>query len=277
MILKSLIFLSLFFTMLFTLSAEDTPADTTVLQEVEEVATLDLDKLSLCVNYPEDARRAEMEGTVYLKCLIDEQANLDKLVVEYADHDYLIEEAINGLKQFKSWTAGVKGGKKIKIWISIPIEFKLQSSSFFADLVAWIFGGADEAKIKLLNDNAMYHVGDVVEIARNSRLGINNKLPVRYLNLDKKPKVLAKLLAELLVGNTFPHEKLIDKDTKIKVKVLIDQIGNPMDVKILESNYKELEQSVIDLIKNHQFEPYQRNGINYYADLVFTITVDPKI
>jgi TonB family protein len=262
--------------MLFTLSAEDTPADTTEFEVVDIEATLNLDEMSSYIIYPVEARRTGMEGEVYLQCLIDEQANVEKLVVEYADHDYLIENAINAVKQVRTWESGEKDGKTVKMWISIPVEYKLQSSSFFAELVAWIFGGADEARIKLLNDNAMYHVGDVVEVARNSRLGINNKLPVRYLNLDKKPKVLAKLLAELLVGNTFPQEKLIDKDTKIKVKVLIDQIGNPMDVKILESNNKELEESVIDLIKNFQFEPFRRNDRNYFADLVFTITVDPK-
>lgn len=276
--------------MLSTLSAEDFPADTTEFIAVEKVVTVDLQEISQNIEYPYLARKYEMEGVIYLKCLIGEHDNLEKIYVEKADHDYLIESAVESVKKVKSWESAEKDNKGIKCWLSIPIEFRLESPSFFSRMLSFLFGSTDKEKIKQLNAKAIYKEGDFIEdeqLALSSKKNVfikeseinkidKEEIHVEYLDLDRKPRVRDKLVEELLEGFSYAKIDSYEEISKIKVKVLINLKGYPLKVDVLKSNNKNIETPILDIIKEFKFKPFKKNGYSYYADLLFTITIDPE-
>ncbi len=77
------------------------------------------------VVYPEIAKKAGIEGTVVIRAAIDEKGNVLKTVVAKgigAGCDEAAQEAIKKVK-FKP---GSQRGKPVKVWLSIPIRFKLK-------------------------------------------------------------------------------------------------------------------------------------------------------
>ena len=74
--------------------------------------------------YPETAKKLHIEGTVILMAVIDEKGNVIKVEVKKSVYQSLDEAAIKALKQWKFEPAKTNG-KPISVWVTIPIEFKL--------------------------------------------------------------------------------------------------------------------------------------------------------
>ncbi len=92
---------------------------------IEEPPNLDLNELSSHVIYPEIARRAGIEGTVYVMCLINDNDKIIKAFIKYSDSELLNQAALDAVCLCKSWESCRQFGEKIKCWISVPIEFRL--------------------------------------------------------------------------------------------------------------------------------------------------------
>ncbi len=75
--------------------------------------------------YPEIAKRAGVEGKVYVKAYVDEQGNVTKTEVVKGLGAGLDEAAVNAVKQTK-FKPGKQRGKAVKVQVMIPIQFKLQ-------------------------------------------------------------------------------------------------------------------------------------------------------
>ncbi len=92
---------------------------------IEEPPNLDLNELSSHVIYPDLARRAGIEGTVYVMCLIDENDKIIKAFIKSSDSELLNQAALDAVCLYKSWESCRQLGEKIKCWITVPIEFRL--------------------------------------------------------------------------------------------------------------------------------------------------------
>lgn len=78
--------------------------------------------------YPESARRRGMEGIVWLKLVVDEQGDVGKIEIAKADASGdLINAAMDAAKQWK-FTPAIWGGKPVKVWVSVPFKFTLDSA-----------------------------------------------------------------------------------------------------------------------------------------------------
>ena len=82
--------------------------------------------------YPEIAREAGIEGTVYIQFFIDEKGNVTEAYVQKKVPDnkndksiFLDQAALNAVKRSK-WKPARKRGKKIGVWETIPVHFKLK-------------------------------------------------------------------------------------------------------------------------------------------------------
>ncbi len=75
--------------------------------------------------YPEIAKRAGIEGKVYVKAFVDEEGNVTKAVVEKGLGAGLDEAAVKAVKETK-FKPGKQRGKPVKVQVMIPIVFKLQ-------------------------------------------------------------------------------------------------------------------------------------------------------
>jgi len=78
------------------------------------------------VKYPEDARQAGIQGRVFVKVAIDESGNVFRTeIIKSLGNNSCDEAAIEAIKKVK-WVPGKQRGKPVKVWISIPVIFKLQ-------------------------------------------------------------------------------------------------------------------------------------------------------
>lgn len=77
------------------------------------------------ITYPEIAKRAGVEGRVYVLAFVDENGNVTKAQVLKGIGAGCDEEALNAVKQTK-FKPGKQRGKPVKVQVSIPVVFKLQ-------------------------------------------------------------------------------------------------------------------------------------------------------
>jgi protein TonB len=75
--------------------------------------------------YPEIAKRAGVEGRVYVLAFVDESGNVTKAQVLKGLGAGLDEAALDAIRQTK-FKPGKQRGKPVKVQVSIPIVFKLQ-------------------------------------------------------------------------------------------------------------------------------------------------------
>ncbi|HPG38583.1 MAG TPA: TonB family protein [bacterium] len=76
--------------------------------------------------YPEIARKAGVEGKVYVNCLIDEKGNVvQTVIIKSLGNNGCDEAAIAAIKSVK-WIPAKQRDKAVKVWISIPVAFKLK-------------------------------------------------------------------------------------------------------------------------------------------------------
>jgi protein TonB len=74
--------------------------------------------------YPEMARRAGMEGKVWVKMLVDKDGTVLKAVVVKSTAAILDNAAIEAAKRFKFTPAYMNNGP-VRVWVAIPFRFQL--------------------------------------------------------------------------------------------------------------------------------------------------------
>lgn len=74
--------------------------------------------------YPEIARRAGVEGTVWVKILVDKEGKAKKAVVMKSDAEIFNEPAIKAALQYVFTPAMMNNGP-VAVWAAMPFRFKL--------------------------------------------------------------------------------------------------------------------------------------------------------
>ncbi|MEW6508764.1 MAG: energy transducer TonB [Bacteroidota bacterium] len=77
------------------------------------------------ITYPEVAKRAGIQGRVFVKAFIDEKGNVNKCEVIKGVHPALDSAAVDAVIKTK-FTPGKQRGKPVKVQVSIPIVFALK-------------------------------------------------------------------------------------------------------------------------------------------------------
>lgn len=75
--------------------------------------------------YPDIAQRSGMEGTVWVKILVDKEGNAKKAVIVKSDADIFDEPALRAALQWKFIPAIMNNGP-VTVWVAIPFRFRLQ-------------------------------------------------------------------------------------------------------------------------------------------------------
>ena len=76
--------------------------------------------------YPEIARKAGVEGRVYVNVLIDEKGNvIDTKILKSLGNNGCDEAAVAAIRKAK-WKPAKQRDKAVKVWVGIPIVFKLK-------------------------------------------------------------------------------------------------------------------------------------------------------
>jgi protein TonB len=82
--------------------------------------------LSKSLHYPKRARTHNIEGRVIVKFIVNEDGSVsDATVVKGVDPE-LDEEALSAVMGMPNWIPGEQEGKKVKVYFTLPIQFKLK-------------------------------------------------------------------------------------------------------------------------------------------------------
>ncbi len=78
------------------------------------------------VKYPVEAKENCMQGTVYLKIVIDSSGNVAEATPLYESFPLLVEASIEAVKMSNGqWTPATREGKKVDAIINLPVSFRL--------------------------------------------------------------------------------------------------------------------------------------------------------
>ncbi len=77
------------------------------------------------VNYPAVARENGIEGTVFLRFEVTKTGKVGKVELQKGVDPLLDQEAIKVIKSLPRFKPGEQNGKKVSVWYSIPVTFKL--------------------------------------------------------------------------------------------------------------------------------------------------------
>ena len=80
--------------------------------------------LSSIPEYPELAKRANLEGNVFVKVLINKEGKVQKALLEKASDELFIQAALEAAKKWV-FTPALMNGQPVPVWISIPFHFRL--------------------------------------------------------------------------------------------------------------------------------------------------------
>jgi protein TonB len=75
-------------------------------------------------DYPELARRAGLEGTVQVKCWVDKEGKVKKVVLLKADPEVFAQPAIDAAYKWV-FTPAIMNNGPVAVWTSVPFRFRL--------------------------------------------------------------------------------------------------------------------------------------------------------
>lgn len=202
------------------------------LQKADESGFIEVDKLpelktQLKPHYPEIARLAGIEGTVYLKILVDENGNVEKAKVEQGVKDMIDEAALNAAKKAK-FTPALLDNKPVKVWVILPVAFKLSiEKSAEAHVMRY-----DELEPIQTDEKA-------------KEPGINE-----FIKVEKFPEIVEATKPE------YPEAaKKAGIGGKAFVKVLVDKDGIPKKAVVIKSENEIFNQPAVDAAMKSKFTP----------------------
>ena len=86
------------------------------------------DYINSKIVYPQDAIDNNVEGVVNVQFAVDEKGNVSNVTTTGPKLGYgLEEEAIKVISQMPKWTPGQVKGKNVKVWRTLPINYRLES------------------------------------------------------------------------------------------------------------------------------------------------------
>ncbi len=78
------------------------------------------------IKYPEMAKESGIQGTVYLKFVVEKDGSISNVKVLRGIGGGCDEEAVRVLKQMPKWKPAKQRGRPVRVWFNMPIKFTLQ-------------------------------------------------------------------------------------------------------------------------------------------------------
>lgn len=166
------------------------------------------------VQYPSDARRKGLEGTVYVSLVIHANGEVGEKRILKGLNESLNQAALNAFNKMPAWQPGKVAGKNVNVKLVLPVKFRLDGISFTSfsqpgttyndDLRREFEENLSDSVLQETNANVVSHY-----ILSSSKLG--------WINCDR----------------------FISKIPRTKFKVFVGK-GNDSDVKIIFEKYKSV-------------------------------------
>lgn len=130
--------------------------------------------------YPEEAKKKNLEGKVWLKIFIDEKGNPGTIEVTKSTHAIFEQPAIEAARKYK-FTPALKVGKPIGVYVVLPFQFKLDK----------------QKKIDKAEEECYYKSADEMPSILGGMSALFKKLT--YPEQAKKKNVEGKVLIKIYV------------------------------------------------------------------------------
>ena len=78
------------------------------------------------LRYPEIARDAVIQGRVVLRFVVEKDGSVSNISILKSVHELLDKEAIRVTKGMKNWSPGKQGGRSVRSYFTLPVNFKLE-------------------------------------------------------------------------------------------------------------------------------------------------------
>jgi len=108
-----------------TIREEDPSPD--VYIAVEQEPGVDWDRLNKLVEYPENAKRMNIEGRVTLKVLVQKDGRVSKMLVEQSPSDLLETAAKQAILKYGDFVPALQNKQAVACWLVVPITFRLKN------------------------------------------------------------------------------------------------------------------------------------------------------
>lgn len=82
--------------------------------------------ISKNLEYPKEARKKEIEGTVYIQFVIDAQGNVTRAKILKDIGEGCGQAALDVVNKMPQWKAGKQRGKTVPVMYRLPVKFKLE-------------------------------------------------------------------------------------------------------------------------------------------------------
>jgi periplasmic protein TonB len=82
--------------------------------------------LANSIKYPVDAIKANVEGRVIIKFVVNEDGSVTDVSVVHGIGGGCDEEAARVVRAMPNWRPGQQDGKPVKVYFTLPINFKLE-------------------------------------------------------------------------------------------------------------------------------------------------------
>jgi len=105
---------------------EDDPSPDVYIA-VEQEPGVDWDRLNKLVEYPENAKRLNIEGRVTLKVLVQKDGHVSKMIVEQSSSDILETAAKKAIAQYGNFVPALQNHQPVACWLVVPITFRLKN------------------------------------------------------------------------------------------------------------------------------------------------------
>lgn len=92
---------------------------------LDKEVQIDQRKFASNFSYPEEAKKAGIQGTVVMQVLVGADGKPQKAKILSSDNKMLNESAIRTVTEFDGYVPATQNKKPIASWITIPIVFKL--------------------------------------------------------------------------------------------------------------------------------------------------------
>ena len=101
------------------------------------------DEIQKNLEYPEDARSYGVEGTVYVKFIVDENGNITKMVADEAiDSPYaqrvkaLEQEALAAVQEVDAeWEPAIVDGELVESYVVVPVTFDVEKNPMLPGMI----------------------------------------------------------------------------------------------------------------------------------------------
>lgn len=110
-------------------SAQDTTKKAKIFSYVEHIPEPSFnisDYISQHLTYPENARKANIEGRVIVKFIVDNYGYIDSVHVLHSVYPSLDSAAIAVISNMPRWKPGKQNGRAVNVYFTLPIQFKLK-------------------------------------------------------------------------------------------------------------------------------------------------------